>query len=70
MQRKMINIEINKIGNVEGEILWMCDKFVKITYLKKFWFIFKRKKTELFHISEVLNFMEIYKTDYVINTLK
>ena len=66
----MIDIEIKKIGTVKGNILWMCDKFVKITYSKYIIFPIKsRKKTEIFHMSEVLNFDEIYNSDYVIKQL-
>lgn len=66
----MIDIKLKKIGTVKGNILWMCDKFVKITYSKYIIFPFMtKKKTEIFHMSEVLNFDEIYNSDYVIEQL-
>jgi hypothetical protein len=66
----MIDIKLDKIGTVKGNILWVCGKFVKITYSKYviFPFIFK-KKTEIFHIHEILNFDEIYGSDYVIKQI-
>lgn len=65
----MVNIEIKKVGKVKGDILWLCGDFVKVTYIKKFWFFFKRKKTEMFHRTEILNFKEIYASDYVVNII-
>ena len=60
----MTKIHLNRYGYVEGEILWMSDKFAKIEFKKKigfFPFIFTKSYTELFHISEILNFNELYQ---------
>jgi len=60
----MVNIEIKKVGKVKGEILWMSDKFVKITFktYKGIWpFLIKKEHTEIFHISEIFNFNELYQ---------
>jgi hypothetical protein len=60
----MIHLHLNRYGRVEGEILWISDKFVKIAFNKKigiFPFIFTKSYTEIFHISEILNFSEAYQ---------
>ena len=60
----MIKLNLNRYGYVEGEILWMSDKFAKVAFKKKvgiFPFYIKKEYTELFHISEILNFNELYQ---------
>jgi hypothetical protein len=60
----MVKLHLNRYGHVDGEILWISDKFVKIAFNKKigiFPFIFTKSYTEIFHISEILNFNEVYQ---------
>jgi hypothetical protein len=60
----MVKLHLNRHGYVDGEILWISDKFVKIDFNKKigfFPFIFTKSYTEIFHISEIHNFHEVYQ---------
>lgn len=60
----MIKLNLNRYGYVEGEILWMSENFVKITfrtYKGIYPFRIKKEHTEIFHISEIFNFNELYQ---------
>lgn len=60
----MVKLHLNRHGYVDGEILWISDKFVKIDFNKKigiFPFIYTKSYTEIFHISEIHNFNEVYQ---------
>jgi hypothetical protein len=59
-----MKLHLNRYGYVDGEILWMIDKFIKINFNKKigiFPFIYTKNYTEIFHVSEILNFNEVYR---------
>ena len=60
----MIRLNLNRYGYVEGEIIWMSDKFAKIAFKKQFGifpFTINKEYVELFHISEISNFHELYQ---------
>ncbi len=60
----MVKLNLNRYGQVDGEILWISNKLVKISFNKKigfFPFTFKKSYTEIFHISEIHNFNEAYQ---------
>ena len=60
----MIKLNLNRYGYVEGEIIWMSDKFAKIAFKKKvgiYPFTINKEYVELFHISEIFNFHELYQ---------
>jgi hypothetical protein len=57
MKQKLIELNLYRYGLVKGEILWTTGKLFKITFKPG---LFKKKITEIFHHSEILNFNEIY----------
>ena len=60
----MANINLSEIGTVTGEILWVSGRLVKIKYKKPHW-LFSKTHVEVFHMTEVLNFNEIYNNNNI-----